>query len=67
MWIMYIMYMYVNVCVYVYVCTYMYSTPHPPCGVGGVGGGGWWWVVVVVEEVVYVCIWMYMYSMNVYF
>ena len=56
---------------------YMYSTPHPPCGVGGVGGGGWWWVVVggggwwwvvvVVEEVVYVCIWMYMYGMNVYF
>ena len=45
---------------------YMYSTPHPPCGVGGVGGGGWWWVVVV-EEVVYVCIWMYMYGMNVYF
>ena len=25
------------------------------------------WVVVVVEEVVYVCIWMYMYGMNVYF
>ena len=37
----------------------------PPCGVGG---GGWWWVVVVVvEEVVYVCIWMYMYDINVYF
>ena len=31
--------------------------PTPPCGV----------VVVVVEEVVYVCIWMYMYDINVYF
>ena len=45
--------------------------PLPPCGVGGVGGGGgWWWVVVVVvvvEEVVYVCIWMYMYGVNVCF
>ena len=36
--------------------------PSPPLWCGWCG---WWWVVV--EEVVYVCIWMYMYGMNVYF
>ena len=45
------------------ICMYMYSTPHPPCGVGGVGGGGWWWVVVGGGGGGRSCICMYM---NVY-
>ena len=44
---------------YVYECI---STPLPP-----VVWVVWVVVVVVVEKVVYVCIWMYMYGMNVYF
>ena len=48
------------------ICMYMnVSVPPSPLWCGWCG---WWWVVVVVvEEVVYVCIWMYMYGMNVYF
>ena len=50
------------------ICMYMnVSVPPSPLWCGWCR---WWWVVVVVvvvEEVVYVCIWMYMYGMNVYF
>ena len=48
---------------WLWVCIVAPQYPHPPLWCGWCG---WWWVVVV-EEVVYVCIWMYMYGMNVYF
>ena len=48
---------------WLWVCIVAPQYPPPPLWCGWCG---WWWVVVV-EEVVYVCIWMYMYGMNVYF